>query len=142
MLGLFATLVFVTDRVPTSTPARTPRPGLFHSSVPGRTDRIPIDVPEGSYILPAEYVAHQCEGNTLAGAKHLDNKFSTGGVAHHKGSTVPIIVAGGEYLLYPQQVAAYGGGDLKRGHDKLDAEVVSDNKKHAATLKKLPPPKK
>ena len=121
---------------------RTPRPGLFHSSVPGRTDRIPIDVPEGSYILPAEYVAHQGEGNTLAGAKKLDEKFATGGVAHHQGKTVPIIVAGGEYLLYPEQIARYGNGDIKRGHDRLDAEVVADNKKHARVLSKLPPPRK
>src|SRR5882724_11881760 len=33
------------------------REGFLHSSVPGRTDRLPISVAGGAYVLPADHVA-------------------------------------------------------------------------------------
>src|SRR5262245_10938776 len=42
---------------------------LIHSSVAGRTDRIPMNVRAGSYVIPADVVSGLGQGNTTAGAK-------------------------------------------------------------------------
>lgn len=55
---------------------------------------------------------------------------------------VPIIVAGGEYILNPEQVMEVGGGDIKRGHEILDAWVKRQRKSQISTLRKLPGPAK
>lgn len=55
---------------------------------------------------------------------------------------VPIIVAGGEYILTPEQVMEVGNGDLKRGHEVLDAWVKRQRKSQISTLRKLPGPAK
>jgi hypothetical protein len=55
---------------------------------------------------------------------------------------VPIIAAGGEYVIDPDDVSRYGGGDINKGHDKLD-EFVKHVRKHLVkTLSKLPPPRR
>jgi hypothetical protein len=118
------------------------RAGLITSTVPGRTDKHSINVLSGSYILPADHVAHLGQDNSLAGGKVLDSMFA----ANRKsppasGDIVPIVVAGGEYLLEPDQVESVGNGDLTRGHNALDAWVKSARKKHVSLLKSLPPPK-
>ena len=58
------------------------------------------------------------------------------------GAPVDVVTAGGEYVIGPQQVAAVGGGDLRHGHNVLDAWVNSILDDHIKTLKKLPPPAK
>ena len=58
------------------------------------------------------------------------------------GERVPIVAAGGEYKVSPAQVKALGKGDMKRGHDILDAFVLHVRKNTVKDLQKLPPPKK
>lgn len=41
----------------------------------GRTDSVPMHVPTGSYVLPADMVSHIGEGNSLAGLKILRMMF-------------------------------------------------------------------
>ena len=55
---------------------------------------------------------------------------------------VPIVAAGGEYVITPKQVSAIGKGDLDHGHKILDAFVKKTRAKTIDTLKKLPGPKK
>lgn len=43
--------------------------GPIHSAVAGRTDHLPIHVPHGAYVLPADIVSGMGQGNTLAGFK-------------------------------------------------------------------------
>jgi len=53
--------------------------GAIHSSVAGRTDHLPMHVPSGSYVLPADIVSAMGEGNTVAGfkiAKKLPRLFA------------------------------------------------------------------
>lgn len=77
------------------------------------------------------------------GAPHIPKFQSTGGgKSDHTGDPVPIVVAGGEFTIPPEAVAAVGGGDIKRGHRLLDKWVLSLRQKHIATLKGLPPPAK
>src|ERR1700677_5287266 len=44
--------------------------GPIHSMVAGRTDHLPMHVPSGSYVLPADIVSGAGEGNTMAGVAH------------------------------------------------------------------------
>lgn len=68
--------------------------GLINSSVPGRTDKHNIDVPSGSYVLPADVVSGLGEGNTMAGAAVVQRMLASGpyGVplARGKGEGMPI----------------------------------------------------
>lgn len=56
--------------------------------------------------------------------------------------TVPIVAAGGEYVLSPKQVMEAGNGDLDMGHRVLDEFVKRMRFKTIKTLKALPGPKK
>lgn len=185
--------------------------GLVHSPVAGRTDRLPVSVPAGAYVIPADVVSGLGEGNTLAGAKVLDRMMHSGpfgttpmagrsgghgipgypagpvkamggevagspdlsgqltmppmpmpsgpgilpggiapklagmergGNTDDTGETVPIIIAGGEYVVHPDSVKMVGKGDLTRGHDHLDAFVKNVRTATAAKMQKLPGPKK
>ena len=65
-----------------------------------------------------------------------------GGKGDDIGHPVPVVVAGGEFTIPPEAVAAVGGGDIKHGHKILDDWVLSIRKKHIKTLRGLPPPAK
>jgi 8-oxo-dGTP pyrophosphatase MutT (NUDIX family) len=62
----------------------------------------------------------------------------------HGGSSggVPIVAAGGEHVLTPNEVRYAGGGDLDTGHRVLDQFVRRVRKELIATLQKLPGPKR
>lgn len=57
-------------------------------------------------------------------------------------NSVPIVAAGGEYVLTPKQVCMVGDGDLDKGHRVLD-EFVKRYRKHTIkTLKGLAGPRR
>jgi hypothetical protein len=142
-----------------------PRPrlhtGPIHSSVAGRTDHLPIHVPTGSYVIPSDIVSASGEGNTIAGFKHARRVFGgnpyggSGATPYGQGATpygmatggsvddpgVPIVAAGGEYVVHPDHVRAVGGGDLDTGHKVLDEFVKRTRAELVKTLKKLPGPR-
>jgi hypothetical protein len=123
--------------------------GPIHSSVAGRTDHLPMHVPSGSYVIPADIISAMGEGNTMAGFKIMNDitkmygglpkAFADGGMA---GDHVPIVAAGGEYVIPPDVVANVGGGDMDAGHKELDDFVLKMRAKTVKTLKALPGPKK
>jgi hypothetical protein len=133
--------------------------GPIHSSVAGRTDHLPIHVPSGSYVIPADIVSGMGEGNTIAGFKHAKRLFGGTPYGAHsetpygqgktpygmaKGgatSGVPIVAAGGEHVVHPDDVRAIGGGDLDTGHKVLDEFVKRFRAELVKTLKHLPGPK-
>jgi len=144
--------------------------GLIKSSVPGRTDKLNMDVPSGSYVIPADVVSARGQGNTAAGASIMDKMFNHGpygmGIQRSKaprignrmtslgkrnkrgfaeggdtGQPTPIVAAGGEYVVHPETVASLGNGDINLGHDILDAFVKNTRAQHISTLKGLKPPK-
>ena len=49
--------------------------GPIHSAVAGRTDHLPMHVPSGSYVIPADIVSAMGEGNTMAGFKNIKRIF-------------------------------------------------------------------
>lgn len=146
--------------------SRKTNPKVFHHGpinvpIPGRTDRLPIHVYSGSYVIPADIVSGLGEGNTLAGNQAIQSMFFTpeglrrasGGQAsllrskyglrgpyHEERKVVPVIVAGGEYIIPPEVVEELGGGDMDLGHRKLDEFVVKHRKSLTKKLSKLPGP--
>ena len=126
-----------------------PHVGPIHSAVAGRTDHLPMHVPSGSYVIPADIISAMGEGNTMAGFKIMNDitkmygglpkAFADGGMA---GDHVPIVAAGGEYVIPPEVVTNVGGGDMNVGHKELDDFVLKMRAKTVKTLKGLAPPKK
>lgn len=79
-----------------------PRPklhtGPIHSSVAGRTDHLPIHVPNKAYVLPADIVSAMGEGNTMAGfkvAKDLPDRFHR--TIYGQSSAMPYGQSSGPY---------------------------------------------
>ena len=138
--------------------------GPIHSPVAGRTDHLPMHVHSGSYVIPADIISAMGEGNTMAGFKHMKMMFKgmpyggsskpygyssgpygqTIGKASGGGvnDAVPIVAAGGEYVLSPDDVRKAGDGDLEMGHRVLDSFVRKMREQTVKTLKNLPGPKK
>jgi hypothetical protein len=137
--------------------------GPVRSFVAGRTDHLPTQVPNGSYVLPADIISAHGEGNTDAGFKVMRRVF--GGVPyggnmlpygqsggpygeplHRKdgGETdaVPVVIAGGELVLSPEQVTQVGDGDMELGHRVLDEFVKRSRAELIKTLKQLPGPRR
>lgn len=116
--------------------------GPIHSNVAGRTDHLPINVPSGSYVIPADIISAMGEGNTMAGFKVANTVF---GVQANSPEHEPveIVAAGGEYVITPENVAdRVGGGDVDAGHKNLDDFVKAYRAKTIQTLSKLPGPKR
>lgn len=72
----------------------------------GRSDTIETNVPEGTYILPADLVSFLGEGATEAGQQLLEGAFGRGSTG---GDGVPVRVSVGEYAVAPEVVEAFGG---------------------------------
>lgn len=152
-----------TPRVP-GAPTRL-HVGPINSIVSGRTDHLPTRVPSGSYVLPADHVSGLGEGSTIAGFKVLRRMFggepygrsgapydqgggpygeplAEGGRTKNGPEGVPVVLAGGEYVIPPHIVAEIGEGDMDRGHRVLDEWVKRSRGDLIKTLKHLPGPAK
>lgn len=110
----------------------------------GRADELPVSVPSGSFVVPADVVSSLGEGNTTAGMEKLQKQFTHSGTGRANGGSVPvpIKISDGEFVISPEDVAAFGGGDMAKGHKTLDAMMVKLRKDHIKTLAALPPPSK
>lgn len=136
--------------------------GMVNSSVPGRTDKLNLNVPAGSYVIPSSVVSSLGQDNSMAGANVLNSMFKPGGGMRSMGrmgrrrkgfqgggevpmgapsEPVPVVVAGGEYIV-PPDVLIEKWGDLDTAHAILDKFVEQNRKKHISDLKKLPGPVK
>lgn len=118
--------------------------GLVPGHTPGRGDKVSATVPEGTFIIPSDVVSALGGGNTVAGARHLESRFSA--LPEHKGlgarSSVPVRLSGGEYAVKPGHVAALGGGSLEAGARALGTEVQRTRDQNIRHLQALPPPRK
>lgn len=59
-----------------------------------------------------------------------------------EASGVPIVAAGGEWVIEPRHVEQIGAGDMDAGHRTLDAFVKEIRKEHIRKLQKMPGPRK
>jgi 8-oxo-dGTP pyrophosphatase MutT (NUDIX family) len=78
------------------------------------------------------------------GVRAALEKFSrrTGKARGGEASGVPIVAAGGEWVIRPHQVEDVGAGDIDRGHRVLDSFVLRIRKEQIDKLKKMPGPRK
>ena len=58
------------------------------------------------------------------------------------GKRIPIVAAGGEYIVSPDVVVSIGDGDAEKGHRILDRMVRDTRASTAKRLTKLPGPKR
>lgn len=143
--------------------------GFLAGTTPGRADAVRTTSPAGSYIVPADVVAGLGEGNSLSGARVLQEIMSSGpwgtplgrpgpsralphpeatqpqargGTTQPTAQSVPVLLSHGEFSVTPEQVMRIGKGNLKRGHAILDAWIVKERAKQIAKLKSLPGPVK
>lgn len=136
--------------------------GLFHSAVPGRTDRLPRTVPADSFVFPADVVSGAGQGNTMAGAAMIEKLLNLPGPYGNEkpradggntGGTSKVIVAGGETLANPIQLKNMGHrmrqagkskakSDLAAGHEWARNFVTEIRKHQKKFLRNAPPPKK
>lgn len=103
--------------------------GPIHSAVSGRTDHLPVHVPSGSYVIPADVISGMGEGNTMAGFKILKRVFSG---LPYGGGKQPYGAKGGPYgrgsnpydsdlgKLYGSSIS----GHAKGGKTGSDVKVV------------------
>jgi hypothetical protein len=144
-----------------------PALGFLHGSTPGRADDVQTTALAGSHIIPADVVAGLGEGNSLAGARKMQEIISTGphGTSLPRGGggrgpprppgefrdskgggisaeRTKVALSHGEFAVHPRDVLRFGHGDEKAGHDYWDKFIVEQRKKQIDKLKKLPGPVK
>ena len=124
-----------------------------------------MKVPSGSYVLPSDVIVappapkairwlvllmhnassvacHRGGGSQPYNHEGGPYGMASGGAENDHGGTVPIVAAGGEYVVHPDHVRELGGGDLDMGHRVLDEFVKRVRKENMKTLKKLPGPRR
>jgi hypothetical protein len=142
--------------------------GFLGGSTLGRADAIRTTAPGGAYVIPADVVAGLGEGNSLAGARILQEMMATGpygtplprgggarslphpvapqeqargGTTRRAvGAPVPVLLSHGEFVVAPDDVRRIGRGDLAYGHRLLDRFVQDQRARQIAKLKRLPGP--
>jgi len=75
-----------------------------------------------------------------AALEKLDRR--TGKAHGGESSGVPIVAAGGEWVIPPHHVEQVGAGDMDRGHRVLDAFVLKIRKEQIDRLQKMAPPRR
>lgn len=154
-------------RVKPQIPAPRNVTGPLIGLTPGRSDKLPMSVPNGSHVLPADTVAALGDGNSMSGHHVLKSMFPHSGgssglfpasgatKAGHpfgvrgrrfaeggKSDEVDVNVSDGEFIIHPKDVLRIGKGDRKRGHEILDKFILHVRKHYQKKLKKLPGPSK
>jgi len=107
----------------------------------GRADKVPMSVPDGAYVIPADIVSGLGEGNTGAGMVQLGKMFpkSKPRIMRESPGAVPILAADGEFVVSPESILDRWD-DLDYGHQALDAWVLHERQQLIETLEGLDPP--
>jgi hypothetical protein len=107
----------------------------------GRADKVPMKVPDGAYVIPADIVSGLGEGNTGAGMVQLGKMFpkSKPRIMRESPGAVPILAADGEFVISPESILDRWD-DLAYGHQALDAWVLQERQQLIETLEGLDPP--
>lgn len=100
-------------------------------------------LPYGGGRLPYGAGEKKPYGATPRPYRQQSPRHAKGGPANEPvpATAVPIVAAGGEYVIHPRDVARIGNGSLAAGHKILDDFVLAVRAKTIKTLKGLPGPK-
>lgn len=124
------------------------RVGALTGKTGGRADKLPMHVPNGSHVIPADVVAALGQGNSQHGYQILAKMFPhsqskgspSGGLRKRDGGEVPIMASDGEFIVSPEDVNDRGHGDQEHGHRVLDHFIVHTREQNINHLKQLPGP--
>jgi hypothetical protein len=117
------------------------RVGAMSGGTPGRADKLPVSVPSGSFVIPADIVSATGEGNTAAGFDKLRKVLGVKDGMHPPGPHgVGILISDGEFVVDPATVTRLGNGSIDSGHRVLSALVLKLRKQTIKHLKSLPAP--
>jgi hypothetical protein len=109
--------------------------GAVRGKTGGREDALPVDVPAGAYVVPADVVAALGGGNSESGMARLEKMYGKPRrAAGGRVDAVPILISHGEFVLSPEAVERAGG------HDALDAKVNSTRKAWTRHLQEMQGP--
>jgi hypothetical protein len=120
------------------------RVGALTGATGGRADKLPMKVPNGSHVIPADVVSALGQGNSQNGHKVLASLFphSSSPQKRAGGGGVDIMASDGEFVVSPEDVEEAGRGDAEHGHNVLDHFIVHTRKQNIQHLSKLPAPPK
>lgn len=128
------------------------RVGALTGATGGRADKLPMNVPDGSHVIPADVVSALGQGNSQHGHKVLSRMFPRSSPRattnpgkprsglRKNGGEVPIMASDGEFIVSPEDVARRGGGNHEHGHRVLDHFILHTRKENIDNLKNLPGP--
>lgn len=128
------------------------RKGLLIDGVGGgQDDLMHTDIPETSFIVPADVLSMIGDGSSDAGAESLKSEIDDAmanmdhrHVAHvmeesTKNKIVPVALSRGEAPVSPSSVAFLGGGDVGKGTRMLQNLIINIRKHKTGSGTKLPP---
>jgi hypothetical protein len=120
------------------------RVGALTGATGGRADMLPMKVPNGSHVIPADVVSALGQGNSQHGHEVLAALFphSSSPKKRAGGGGVNIMASDGEFVVSPEDVEETGRGDAEHGHNVLDHFIVHTRKQNIQHLSKLPAPPK
>ena len=109
--------------------------GPYGTKLPDARSR--ADFPREYEIKKPDHIPQQQQNSNTATYE------KSGGITgkKHDHRPVPVVVAGGEHYVSPQDIEAKFGS-LERGHKILDQWIIHRRNKNIKELKKLPGPKK
>lgn len=119
--------------------------GFLAGDTKGRADDIQTAAPAGAYVIPADVVSALGEGNSAAGAQALQEMIARRAPGRAAGGDIPegvtpVMLSDGEFVVLPEDVSKFGGGNHRAGIQWFDRWVVNERKKHIKKLRKLPGP--
>jgi hypothetical protein len=116
--------------------------GPLMGATGGRSDKLPLTVPDHSHVIPADVVAALGQGNTARGMHKLAEMFPPDTGEAIKGRKTKIMASDGEFIVTPSNVLKKGHGDMDHGHEVLDHFIVHVRKMNIEHLKNIPAPAK
>lgn len=135
--------------------------GPLTGNTPGRADKLPLDVPTGAHVIPADVVGALGGGNSMHGHRVLFGMFPGSRMARRaqprnhiklmrppnmadggETGTVPIRASDGEFIVSPDDVSKVGDGDANKGHAILDRFILNTRNANIQHLKSIPGPSK
>jgi hypothetical protein len=117
--------------------------GPLMGATGGRSDKLPLKVPDHSHVIPADVVSALGQGNTVRGMHVLTKMFPPDrNIKTHAGRTADIMASDGEFVVTPNNVLREGKGNIEHGHAVLDHFIVNIRSKNITSLKNMPGPSK
>ena len=95
---------------------------------------------DARWVEPSEAEKLPLHPGVRAALEKLKKRIGKAGGGEASG--VPIVAAGGEWVIPPSHVEQVGGGDMDRGHRVLDSFVLKIRKEHIGKLQKMRPPRR